>query len=360
MITRIDQPDAGTLASLRTFLARHPGAGIELDPAWGGVLRRAMGHRPTHLIATDGPGNVRGYLPLCRVSSRLFGHFLVSLPYLNRAGVVADDDNSTRALIDHAAELADRWGVRYLELRHGEASIDHPRINADRTDKVAMVLDLPGDGDELDKAVGAKVRNQVRKGDKASLTIRWGGAEMVEAFYDVFSTNMRDLGTPVYPRRLFRAVLEAFPDRAEIAVVGHMNRPVAAAMLLHDAASAPTATAGTNPGGTTHVPSASCLRSANPLCANMWLYRALLGRAIARGSTRFDFGRSTVDSGTYRFKKQWGATARSCRWQYVRRRGALDVARPDNPRYRRRIEAWQRLPVWVTRALGPAIVRGIP
>jgi lipid II:glycine glycyltransferase (peptidoglycan interpeptide bridge formation enzyme) len=123
--------------------------------------------------------------------------------------------------------------------------------------------------------------------------------------------------------------------------------PVAGALLLHG-------------WGVTEVPSASSLRSHNPTCANMLMYWHLLERAVGRGQDVFDFGRSTKDSGPYRFKKQWGATPAGAEWQYYLRSGELDAARADNPRYQRFIRIWQHLPVSLTRLIGPSIVRGIP
>ncbi|MEE9212770.1 MAG: GNAT family N-acetyltransferase [Phycisphaeraceae bacterium] len=179
------------------------------------------------------------------------------------------------------------------------------------------------------------------------MEIKWGGLDLLDDFYGVFAVNMRDLGTPVYPRQLFAQVLDQFADEAELAVVRHAGRPIAGAILVHG-------------GGSTQVPSASSLRRFNHTNANMWMYYRLLVRAIERGSRAFDFGRSSVGSGTYRFKKQWGATERPTVWQYHERRGCAGDVRPDSPRYRRCIDIWQRLPVWVTRMVGPAIVRGIP
>lgn len=337
---------------VRAFLAgpdAGPGACFEHDPRWLDVLGEALGHATAALIARDrAAGPIRGYLPLALVRSRLFGRFLVSLPYLNRAGVVAADPTVRGELIDAAADLAGRRGVQYLELRHHADAVTHRAITHNRDDKALMVLDLPADPDALWTGLNAKVRNQVRKGDKAGLTLRWGGIERLEGFYDVFSVNMRDLGTPVYPRRLFERVLTHFPREAELAVVESDGRPIAGALLIHQ------------PDGRTQVPSASCLRAFNHTSANTWMYHRLLCRAIGRGSTAFDFGRSSPDSGAFRFKKQWGARPHPTTWQYHVRRGEVGAMRPDHPRMQRRVAAWQKLPVWVTRVVGPAIVRGIP
>lgn len=351
--------DDATAAALRDWLGLHR-AGIEHDPRWLAVLRESLGHRPLSLAARDGAGNFRGWLPMVSVSSRLFGRFLVSLPYLNRGGVVADDLQTAAALLDEADSLAARMRVQYLELRQPGEPLRHPMLNARREDKVNMLLDLPSDDDpeSLWSAIGSKVRNQIRKGDKNDLAIRFGGAELLDGFYDVFAENMRDLGTPVYPRKLFASILDRFADEAELVLVTCGGAPAAGALLLHwrTHAAAPQRRAC----GMTQIPSASCLRRFNATNANMWMYHRVLLRAMERGSARFDFGRSTPDSGTYRFKKQWGATPEPTTWQYHVRHGELGMMRPDHPKMRRRVEAWQRLPVWVTRMVGPRIVRGIP
>ncbi len=183
-----------------------------------------------------------------------------------------------------------------------------------------MVLDLPDSESFLWQGLTAKVRNQVRKGEKHGLSIRWGGASMVGEFYRVFCVNMRDLGAPVYSRRLFETILKHFDDRAELAVVDYEGRAVAAALLVHAE-------------GCTQVPSASSLRRYQGTCVNMWMYHQLLGRAIRRGAGQFDFGRSTVDSGTHRFKKQWGAEANATVWQYHVRYGDIGSMRPDSLRF---------------------------
>jgi len=361
MIHLHPQPDAALAARLSTL----PGLLPEHDPRWLRVLADGLDHRTYALVAeakpadaspraSAGSSRVTGYLPLALVRSALFGRFLVSLPYLNRAGLVAADDATARALLAEAMKLADRHNVQYLELRHAKPADASPRASAgsplfthEKSDKVRMVLDLPADEAALSKAVGAKVRNQVKKGDRFDLALTWGGLDVLDRFYDVFAVNMRDLGTPVYPQKLFAAILEHFRGEAELAVVTHVQQPVAVALLVHQQ-------------GQTQVPSASSLRTFNHTSANMWMYHRLLLRAIEHGSATFDFGRSTPASGTYQFKRQWGCREEPTTWQYVLRRGELDAVRPDSPKMQRRIAAWQRLPVWVTRLVGPSIVRGIP
>jgi serine/alanine adding enzyme len=315
------------------------------QPEWLGVMARTFRHTPYCLEAVEA-GKTRGVLALAHVRSLLFGRFLVSLPYLNYGGVLADDELTARKLIDGAMKLADSLDVRYLELRH-EQALEHPALVGGTSNKVHMRLALPRSAGELWDRLPAKVRNQARKGQKNGLTVTWGREELLPDFYDVFSRNMRDLGTPVYGRGLFRCILEQFADSSELCVVRLDSRAVAAALLLRGR-------------GVTEVPSASSLRPYNHTCANMLLYWHLLERAVQRRQEVFDFGRSTPDSNTYCFKKQWGAVPHPAQWQYYLRQGSYSAMRPDNPKYQRWIRLWQRLPASLTRLIGPLIVRGIP
>ncbi len=318
---------------------------LSRHPAWLDVLGRGLRHVPYCLEAVEG-GSTRGILPLAFVRSWLFGRFLVSMPYLNSGGVLADNAAVEGCLIDRAVALADQLRVRYLELRHEQAA-EHPALAHQMSNKAHLRLALPPSSPDLWNKLSAKVRNQVRKGEKSGLETAWGSQELLPEFYAVFSRNMRDLGTPVYGRTLFQNVLQQFPDRAELCVVRDGSVAVAGALLLHG-------------WGVTEVPSASSLRAYNHTCANMLMYWRLLERAIERQQAVFDFGRSSLDSNTYRFKKQWGAVPSPAEWQYYVRAGEMTDMRPDHPRYQRLIRIWRRLPVSLTRLIGPRIVRGIP
>jgi len=353
MIKTLAHPDVKTRDAIHRLLADPVTAQRacgEHDPAWLDILHDGLRHDSAALV-DEQQGEVVGYLPLSLTRSPLFGRHLVSLPYLNRAGVVARDCATAARLIQAAADLADQRRARYLELRHHGDAIAHDTLGHTRNAKHRMVLSLPADADALWSSLKPKVRNQVRKGEKHEPTIRFGGRVLLDGFYSVFATTMRDLGTPVYPKRLFAAILHYLPQQAELALVTIEGAAVAGALLVHD---------DTPHRRETQVPSACCLRAFNPTCANMWMYHQLLRRAIARGSTAFDFGRSSMDSGTYRFKRQWGAQPHATPWQVYLRSGELDAVRPENPANQRKAEAWKKLPVWTTKLLGPAIVRGIP
>ncbi len=313
--------------------------------AWVNSVADGLRQRVYLLRASSG-GQVTGVLPLFLVSGPVFGRFLVSIPYVNTGGVWARDEQTAKQLVQQACDLADQLDVRYLELRH-ETAVEHPQLNFCNTEKKHMRLALPDSPEALMKSFKSKLRSQIKKAGQYDLEVEFGGAEKLDSFYRIFARNMRDLGTPVFPKSLFACILRDFGSDAEICVVSKEGQPVASAILVHLKTM-------------TEVPSASCLREFNRTNANMLMYRHLLERAIERGSKTFDFGRSSEGSGTYKFKAQWGAQPHPAVWQYYVRKGSPEEMRPDDAGKQRLVKIWQRLPVWLTKLVGPPIVRGIP
>ncbi len=322
------------------FVTGHPAATGYHVWAWRRIFSGTFGHESLYLLAREHT-RIVGVLPLVFIRSPLFGRTLTSLPFLNYGGVVADDDAVAARLVDEAAALAQARGCAHVELRHIGRRL--PQLPV-RQHKVTMHLALvPPVWEGLDR----KVRNQVRKAQKSGLTVDRGGLELVEDFYSVFTRNMRDLGTPVYPRRLFEDVLRTFADRAALHVVRLKGRPVAAGLTYRT-------------GGTVEVPWASSVRDYNSMCPNHLLYWDIIEAAVERGCDTLDFGRSTPGEGTFKFKEQWGAVPVPLHWEYRMLNGAeLPNLSPTNPKYRLMIETWKRLPLPLATRLGPYIVRGI-
>lgn len=333
------------LASLDRFAAEHPNATAGHRAIWPKVLEKGLGHKPYTLTAWR-DGQVVGFLPLVETRSLIFGRNLVSLPYLNEAGVLADELDTKHQLIQRTIELGHKLRVRRVELRN-RMPYPSTKLNPIRTDKVRMLLPLPTDTETLWTTIGSKTRNLIRKAEKNNLTIKFGGSELLSAFYHIFSINMRDLGTPVFPRVFFKSILHHLKRDAEICIVSQDNTPISAALLIHH-------------GNTTEVPSASALRAYNHTACNMLMYWHLLKRAVDHNATRFDFGRSTRNSGTYKFKKQWGALPYPTGWQQYASTPSAKPTTADDDQFKLAISVWKKLPVWVTRLAGPQIVKGIP
>ena len=326
------------------YVAARPEATMYHRSAWAAVIRNAFGHASLPLAAVE-RGRVVGLLPVVFFDTPLFGRFAVSMPFLNYGGIVADSPEVGRALLAAAiAATRDARGA-YLELRHTRRMFEELAV---QTHKVSMLLPLERSVDAQWTGLDRKLRNQIRKAEKSNLTVRCGGVDLLDAFYDVLAENMRDLGSPVQSRRFYEEILKAFPDRSRLLTVWLDNRPVAASCVLWH-------------GDRMEVPWASSLRRYNPLCPNVLLYWEMLKCAIGQGVVTFDFGRSTPLEGTYQFKAQWGAEAQPLYWEYWLAEGArLPDRSPTNRKFEAVIAVWQRLPVAVTRALGPRIVRDIP
>ena len=327
------------------YVAGHPQASGYHLMAWLRIIERIFGHRTFYLTAKDEQGQVHGVLPLVFLSSRLFGRFLVSLPFVNYGGVLANNPASQEGLLGRAVELAKQLAAGHIELRHEElAGLQWP----DKQHKVSMRLRLPEEFDLLWKTFPAKLRSQIRRAEKEGMTFRLGRDDVLEDFYTVFSRNMRDLGTPVYGRTFFSEILRSFPESSRIGVVYLKGQPVAAGFLYGFRR-------------VLEIPWASSDRRYNRLAPNMLLYGSVLDYACQKGFRVFDFGRSTPGGGTYRFKEQWGAKPVPLHWYYwLSNGGPLPDLSPSNAKFRWAISVWQRLPLFVSERLGPSISRSIP
>ena len=313
---------------------------------WRRVIAESFGHETYYLVAKDARGKISAALPLVLVKSRWFGRSLVSMPFLNYGGIVSVDAEAEGALLNRSIQLAKEVGADSLELRYDR---ERPWRTPVKTNKVAMWLDLPSRSGTLWDALPSKLRSQIRKPIKEGMEIHWGGEDELESFYKVFSINMRDLGTPVYGVQFFSTILNVFKDQARICAVYRDGQPIAAGFFIAFR-------------DRLEIPWASSLQEFNRFSPNMLLYWSALQFACDHGFRVFDFGRSTVGAGTFKFKEQWGAKPVPLYWYYpyVSTNGSLPDANVENPRYKLAIKLWRQLPVWVTHRGGPSIVRGIP
>lgn len=327
------------------FVANHQDGTNYHRYGWRKVVENSFGHRTKYLVATNSCNEICGVLPLVLMKSRLFGNFLVSLPFFNYGGLLVSEESTAAMLLDASRKMISGTGVDHVEFRHLKMYDD---IAATKQHKVTMLLDLKNNEDEQWNGLDTKVRNQIRKANKSDLKAVLGRTELLDGFYEVFCRNMRDLGTPVYGRNFFRNVLEEFPDTTRILSVTYAGRTIASAFLTWYK-------------DTIEVPWASSNREYRALCPNNLLYWEAIRYAIGIGARTFDFGRSTPGEGTYIFKKQWGARSVPLYWQYLLQKGAtLPEVNAKNPRYRYAIQLWKRMPLILTNFLGPHIVRCIP
>ncbi|WP_166259607.1 FemAB family XrtA/PEP-CTERM system-associated protein [Marinobacter salicampi] len=308
-------------------------------------IEQTYSHKTHYCCALAEDGEVLGVLPLVQLRSRLFGNFVVSVPYFNYGGLLTNSAEAAEKLLAAAENWRQVIGASHVELRHvSDAGTGLPA----RTDKVTFWLPLPGSSEELWQSFRPKLRAQVRRPEKEGAEVTIGGAELLDEFYDVFAANMRDLGTPVYSKRFFQNLLEQLGTSARLVIATLNGRSSGCAFLIGHA-------------GRMEIPWASTLRESNATGINMLMYWKILEYSIGQGYQTFDFGRCSKDAGTYKFKQQWGATPVPLNWNYCLPAGEkLPELNPNNPKFRLMIAVWQRLPVWLTRLIGPPIVKSLP
>jgi serine/alanine adding enzyme len=343
------------------YVRAHADASLYHLFGWRNVFHRTYGHKTYYLMATARDGALVGVLPLVHFKHVISGNSLVSLPFVDGGGILADSRQAEETLLAEAIRLGRTLGAATMELRQERvlASCTHdwgmhcdegsrlPLKVAARSDKARMLLDLPASSSMLLGSFKSKLRSQINKAAKAGFAISVGGSELLEHFYNVFLVNMRDLGSPVHSPRLMHHVLAEFGARCRIIVVYKSHEPVASALVI----------------GLDKVlrnPWASSLRSYATLGPNMLLYQRMLEYACDQGYRVFDFGRSTIGEGTYKFKEQWGAMPVPLHWYYLSLKGQpLDPGTSGVNRLGIARHCWRQLPLMVTKIVGPRIRKHI-
>jgi serine/alanine adding enzyme len=374
---KIKYADDADAHAWNDYVRSRPGASHYHLFGWRKVISGTYGH-PTHYLmllrkdegndaslqgvakTKDSTYRIVGVLPLVHLKHAIFGNALVSLPFLDAGGILSDGTEADDALLSEVIELGRKIGAKRVELRQERIlsawmeTESHPHKNprvptkmAMRHDKVRMLIDLPESSELLLKSFKSKLRSQIAKPLKSGLVSKEGGTDLLEDFYRVFLVNMRDLGSPVHSMELMRNVLDEFSDSSRIVVVYKSREAVAAAFLIGFEK-------------TLRNPWASSLRKHASLSPNMLLYQRMLEFACDNGFRIFDFGRSTPGEGTFKFKEQWGAAPAPLFWHYLSLDGKdLGLERAESQKFRSAISCWKRLPLGVTRIIGPRIRRHI-
>lgn len=334
------------------YVVAHPQHHHAFSWEWRRIISQVFGHQPYYLYCTDTAGEFRGALPLFHVKSFLFGSALISMPYLNAGGILANDTQSFEALLREAHALSSRLDAGYVELRHREQQDWFPKDTFCRSHKISMVLPLQQSGEELFSSFKPKLRSQIRRPSKSGITAEVTDCnnnfqKALDGFYSVFAHHMRDLGTPVFPKSLFSTTCRAFGDRAKIITAWHLKECVAAGITLES-------------NKKVEIPWASSLRRFNKAAPNMLMYWEAIKCAADAGNDSFDFGRSSLDSGPHRFKKQWGSLAQELHWYYLGDSEKIPNITPENPKFRTLVNCWRRLPLPISTTIGPWITKSLP
>jgi len=341
-----DLGDARERARIDDFVRAQPEATPFHLTAWQRAVATGCGQRAHCLVAERANGAIAGVLPLTEIRSMLFGRALVSSGFGVGGGVLAEIDEAVAPLADAGWSLAQKLGCPTMEMRGGPP----PGAGWQVDDATYLNFSRPlaADDDAELAAIPRKHRAEVRKGLAADLDVVFACDDWAQAqHFAVYSESVRNLGTPVFPRKLFREALIHFGTDSDIAVVLQQGVPVASVLTLYF-------------GGCAYPYWGGGTFAARGLRANERMYFALMGHARARGCTRFDFGRSKVGTGPAAYKHHWGFEGVPLR--YFKRCAEGQVARdvnPLNPRYQAKIARWKKLPLWIANRAGPLIAAGL-
>jgi FemAB-related protein (PEP-CTERM system-associated) len=340
---RVRDLDSAAAPRWDAFVTRCADATFFHRAGWKRVIEDSLGHQTFFLYAEDSDGEIVGVLPLAFIRSRLFGRSLTSTAFCVYGGPAASTPAAAAALTARALEIGERLGVGHIEYRSRRPTQPGWDRKSSLYATFRKVLDPDPEKNFL--AIPRKQRAMVRKGIAAELVSETDSD--VGRLYAVYAESVRNLGTPVFPKRYFAALRREFGDDCEVLAVLHQGRAVASVMsfFFRDEV-LPYYGGGTF--------------EARDVAANDFMYWEVMRRAVERGCRLFDFGRSKFGTGAFSFKTHWGFEPEALHYEYhlVRAREVPDV-NPLNPRYQRFIAAWKRLPLPVANFLGPWIARDL-
>jgi FemAB-related protein (PEP-CTERM system-associated) len=336
------------------YVQQHPQGTFCHLSGWGRVIERVWGHTPSHLC-TQQNGRMTGILPLFYVSSRIFGSMLVSSPNAVYGGILADDVHSRQALLGEARKIAHELRVDYLELRDaitpstpgGNVFSSEPDFHT-RDLYYSFEHPITTDEEALMKTFPRDLRTMIRKGVKNELVGEIGRLELLDDFYNVYATSVRNLGTPVFPKKLFAEFLREFPNDSDILMIRQQGKVAGGVLNFYFRNTVMPYYGGAYP---------EFYRTG----INNFMYWELMRTAAARGYTNFDFGRSKQGTGAYEFKRGWGMAVHPLPYQfYLVKSEKMPELNPTNPKFELMIRLWKKLPIEVTKLIGPRIVRNLP
>jgi FemAB-related protein (PEP-CTERM system-associated) len=346
----VDRPRSATALRVRemaepdapawdAWVTAHPHGTFFHLSGWRTVIREALGHRVHYLLA-ERDGALEGVLPLAETRSLLFGHALISTPMCVYGGVIAANAEAAAALHAAARQRAQDLGVDHLELRNREvANPEWPR----KPLYVRFRKQLQAEPEKNLQAIPRKQRAMVRKGISAGLTAELDAS--ATRLYALYCESVRNLGTPVFSRSVLDGLLKVFANQTEIRTIIHKGIAVASVMSFYFRDEVLPYYGGGS-------------LAARGCAANDFMYWSLMEHAATRGVRLFDFGRSKVGSGSYRFKTHWGFEPQELQYEYFLVRSTkVPETDPTNPKYRLPILVWRRLPIGLTRLIGPPIAR---
>ena len=336
--------DTALLTRWDEYVIRHDCGSAYHFSAWLVAVSNVYEQEAVFFYAEDEQGII-GVLPAAVIAPPLLPKSICSLPYCDMGHILSDSSDVEKALILHLQEYAKTKGISCIDYRSGlrETHFTKAETSELTGKKVSMKMPLAPSSTEQMANYKSKLRSQINKSSKNGCTIKLAqDVSLLDDFYAVFSRNMRDLGSPTHKKCWFKHIMLSYQDKVCMGVVYHEGKAIGAGIILCH----PTMCS---------IPWASTIAEYNKLAPNMLLYATLIGYAADSGCTTFDFGRSTLNEGTYRFKKQWGAEPFALDW-FELGHAEVDVETKGPSAARRLVEQiWRKLPLPLSTAVGSSV-----
>lgn len=336
--------DTGAEKRWDSFVLEHSRASFFHLTGWKRVIEKTLGHKPRYYYC-ERDGKITGIAPIFECSNWLIGRCFISLPLAAYGGIVAEDSESEQALLEHSKRMAQSASAEYLEVRVRDGAI----FDGFHANELYVTFSGPLFADPAAnlKRLPKDTRYMIRKAEKGGLRVQ-RGMEQLDAFYELFAQSMHRLGTPVFPRVLFRNIVEEFPEQTQLMLVYDKEEAVTGVLSFFFRDTILPYYAGATP-------------AATRLAANNFMYWELIKWAGEQGFRTFDFGRSKKGTGAFAFKSQWNMDAEQLDYQvFLVKRKTVPNFSPVNPKFEMAIRLWQNLPLSVTKLLGPSAVRLFP
>ena len=324
-----------------SYVQTHPDHSPYHMFAWLQAVNQAYKHPVRHLAATV-DNKIVGVLPVVLFSVPLRGSSICSLPYCDIGGCLADSEEIKMSLKEKAIELKSSTGSKNVEYRERSIALKDESLD---NKKVSMLLSLPDNPDNLMSGFKSKLRSQIRKAEKNGLNYELGlQPQLIDEFYQILSKNMLRLGSPVHSKKWYDSICREYESNCIISIVRNQEKAIASGLILFS-------------GDQACIPWASTLSEYNKLSPNMLLYWSLLKCSIENGCKQFDFGRSTYNEGTFKFKQQWGASPVPLNWHTEEIKDTTGpLTNSKTGAFRKLFEStWRKMPLSAANLIGPQI-----
>lgn len=322
---------------------------------FGETFSLTYGYKRYYLIARDENNNTIGVFPLIFIKSRLFGSKLISLPFCEYGGPLSSNIKNSKtmimAFIDEILNIASKLNIDYLEIRN---SILNGEWFEDRGFKIikkylTFQINLSVDKKRLWGSLDRKTRNAIRKAMKANIDIfdfTIDDKNNLKKYFLLYLQIEKKLGSPPHSFKLFTNLL-ATKKSIKLLMAEYKGEPAGGVIVFY------------NKKGIYWWNGVSNSKFKNLNVTNLLLWK-IIEWGNENGFSFLNLGRTRKGTGVYHFKKGLGGEE-IFYTDYVyplpnKKVVSLD---PTKGIYKYLTKFWSHLPLFISRSLGPRIIKQI-